>query len=310
MTAVGKMLVFLNLVFSLAVGAFAVLSFTADTHWRKGYDELSKKYQVVDANAKVYKTNSDRWSKERTDLNETLARVAGKELQVKGPDDVDRAARQATRVLEERRDTIEKLNRLLDDSRRDLVEERKKVSKYETVTSASQKDVERRQVDVEKMRSILDAETKKNNELVKDMNDLRDRAVAAEIQAKSFKDINSRLENQLQDMARDVARMRATIGSAGTAGVARTGVNPPPDNVEGLVRRAEAGLVSITIGSDAGLSRGHTMEVFRLGQNPKYIGRIRLVDVAPTTAVGQVVGRLSASIQVGDRVASRIVGGQ
>ena len=141
------------------------------------------------------------------------------------------------------------------------------------------------------MREILKAETDKNIQIVKDMNGMRDRAVAAEIQASSYKDMNGRLEKQLQEIARDMARIRA---NAGNTGVVR-GVNPPPDNVEGLVRRTDpSGLVTITIGSDAGLLRGHTMEVFRLGQNPKYIGRIKIVDVTPTQAVGQAAGRMLA----------------
>jgi hypothetical protein len=52
------------------------------------------------------------------------------------------------------------------------------------------------------------------------------------------------------------------------------------------------------------------MQVFRLGQNPRYLGRIKIVEVTPTQAVGQADGRLLAPIQVGDRVASSIMGGQ
>jgi len=44
-----------------------------------------------------------------------------------------------------------------------------------------------------------------------------------------------------------------------------------------------------------------------MGQNARYIGKIRIVDVTPTQAVGQASGRLSVPIQVGDRVASRII---
>jgi hypothetical protein len=51
------------------------------------------------------------------------------------------------------------------------------------------------------------------------------------------------------------------------------------------------------------------MEVFRLGQNPKYLGRIKIVEVTPTQAVGQAAGRMAATMQVGDRVASRVMGG-
>ena len=123
---------------------------------------------------------------------------------------------------------------------------------------------------------------------------------------KSFREINDRLEKQLQDMERTMARMRATGTTAGTR--LASGVNPPPENVEGLVKRTDGNLVSITIGSDAGLAQGHTLQVFRLGQNPRYIGQIRLIDVHPNQAVGQVMGRLTTPIKSGDTVASRILG--
>lgn len=91
---------------------------------------------------------------------------------------------------------------------------------------------------------------------------------------------------------------------------ART-VNPPTENVEGVVKSVDAssGLMTITIGSNAGLQKGHTLELFRLDKQPKnskYLGRIRILEVKPTEAVAQPVGRLSAPPQVGDRVSSRI----
>ena len=42
MTKVGKILVFFNLVFSMVVGAFAVLDYTARTHWVTKYKELGR----------------------------------------------------------------------------------------------------------------------------------------------------------------------------------------------------------------------------------------------------------------------------
>jgi RNA polymerase sigma factor (sigma-70 family) len=83
-----------------------------------------------------------------------------------------------------------------------------------------------------------------------------------------------------------------------------------PNPVEGLVRGVEGNLVKISLGSDAGLSTGQTLEVFRLGSNPAYIGRIKLVDVRARESVGQVMGRPMKAIEAGDRVASRIPSGK
>jgi hypothetical protein len=86
--------------------------------------------------------------------------------------------------------------------------------------------------------------------------------------------------------------------------------NPPTENVEGVVKRVDdnSGLVTISIGSDAGLTKGHTLEVFRLNP-PKYLGTIRLLEVKPTESVGKPTPtRQGDKIQSGDRVASRILG--
>ena len=75
------------------------------------------------------------------------------------------------------------------------------------------------------------------------------------------------------------------------------------------MRRIDGRNVMISLGSDAGLSKGQTLQVFRLGQGFGYVGRIKIVDVEAKQAVGEVMGRLSKPIQVGDRVASRITSG-
>ena len=67
--------------------------------------------------------------------------------------------------------------------------------------------------------------------------------------------------------------------------------------------------MKISIGSDAGLTRNQTLEVFRLSPLPKYLGTIRILEVSPNEAVAQPTGRPSAPLQAGDRVASRILGG-
>jgi hypothetical protein len=88
--------------------------------------------------------------------------------------------------------------------------------------------------------------------------------------------------------------------------------NPPAENVEGLVKAVDSsGLVRISIGRDAGLAMGHTLELYRLSVQPsksKYLGRIRIVETQPDEAVGQPIGRLTETPQVGDRVVSRILG--
>ena len=80
--------------------------------------------------------------------------------------------------------------------------------------------------------------------------------------------------------------------------------NSPPPNVEGVIKAVDAktGLVTISIGSDAGLQKGQTLEVFRLVPQPVYLGKLEVIELNPTQAVGKPEARSKATIQVGDRV--------
>jgi hypothetical protein len=305
MTAIGKILVFFNLLFSLGVGALTVLNFNARTYWADGYKKLETQATIADASRLAYQKQNKELTDEKQALNDKLVALVGKDA-FKEP---EKAGEKLAALLKDHQDQNRQLKAEIDRLNVALTAERKKSTQQESVAKTSLLDVERRQADAEKMRETLKAETERNILLVKEKNELRDRAVIAEIQAKSFKEIDDRLEKQLQEMARDMARLKANGGGGGSS-TAR-GVNPPPDNVEGLIQRTDtnSGLVTITIGSDAGLSKGNTMEVFRLGASPKYVGRIKIIEVTHNQAVGQAASKLNGQIQVGDHVASRILAG-
>jgi exonuclease VII small subunit len=79
---------------------------------------------------------------------------------------------------------------------------------------------------------------------------------------------------------------------------------PPsrPGGTEGSVKAIDpkTGLVTIDLGANAGIRKGDMLEVFRLKPRPLYLGRLRIVEVSATEAIGRPVK--PASIQVGDRV--------
>lgn len=309
MTAVGKILVFLNLVFSMVVGGFAVVDYAARTHWKDGFEKVKAQNDVLRAAADAYKRDADSLAKEKADL---FAKLEAQRVNwdPAGKDDKDTAFRvgeRAIAVLNDRARTIEELKTQIDTLRKQLAEEKGKNVNYLAMERAYKTDAERRVADTNILREALKKEQAKSFDLVKEANQARDEMVAAQIAAKTLKDRNTQLESQVQELARNLAQAKATLGAS--SGMLAKGVNPPPENVEGLVRRAEGNLVTISLGSDAGLAKGQTMEVFRLGANARYIGRIRLVEVEAKQAVGQLTGRATSPIQVGDRVASRILGG-
>jgi hypothetical protein len=94
---------------------------------------------------------------------------------------------------------------------------------------------------------------------------------------------------------------------------AETGARAGRESVEGLVKAVDekSGLLTITIGSDAGLAKGDTLEVFRIVPTPgkpKYLGKVSVIEVTASEAVAKPQGRLAVPPMAGDRVADRILG--
>jgi hypothetical protein len=287
MTVIGKILVFLNLLFCLIVGALVVLVYTVSTNYKAANDKLRDTNRVLQASNLAYQSEM---LKLRTDAD---ARIADANAKLKKAQDEVAAQVETSKGLRDQLNELQQKNQ-----------------RQDAVATASQEEVKLRQNDVEKLRTTLKEETEKNSKLVVENNKLIDQATAAQIQFRAVNETNQRLEAQLQQLARDMTRMRANLGATTT--VSR-GKNPPPESVEGLIKTTDpaSGLVTITLGSDAGLAKGHTLEVFRLNPIPsqsKYLGTIRILETTHTQAVGQPLGRMIAQPQAGDRVASRILG--
>jgi hypothetical protein len=90
----------------------------------------------------------------------------------------------------------------------------------------------------------------------------------------------------------------------------RQGINPEasvdgtPPKVDGVVLMVgRDNLVEISLGSDDGIRRGNTLEVFRA---TKYKGRVEVVQTSPDKSVAKIIpGFQQAKIERDDRVATR-----
>ena len=80
-----------------------------------------------------------------------------------------------------------------------------------------------------------------------------------------------------------------------------------PPRVDGIVTKVgEKVLIEVSIGSDDGLRKGHTLEVFR---NQSYLGRVVVKSLEPDRAVCEIIPEYRKGIiKRGDRVATRIIG--
>jgi hypothetical protein len=288
MTAVGKILVFLNLVFSLVVGAFVIMIYLARTHWVEEYKKLENNNTVLAASARTYQAEA-----------------------LKAQQDKDNEINKIKTELNHTQQDLESAKTVAEQLRSDLGKLQTEKRQESSLSTKYSTEVDKRQQDVATLRETLRKEQVLNSDLVKKNAELSEKELSAQIERRATQDRANRVEAELQRVYKEMARMRANGGSASLARAG--GKNPPPENVEGLVKNTDpSGLMTITIGSDAGLAKGHTLELFRLNPNAptqsKYLGTVRVIESDAHQAVVQPVNRLAAPAQAGDRVASRILG--
>lgn len=157
---------------------------------------------------------------------------------------------------------------------------------------ALRKAVEKLQAELrDRQKLILDLE-KQNTELTR-------LALAKQTELAAVTERLQRVTEQLEQLSREVARLQGKQAEPG-----KNAANPPAEPVRTVVKAVNDGLMTIAAGSDAGLQRGHTLEVYRLKPKPEYLGRLVIVDVRPNEAIGKLMGPAKQPIQVGDEVTS------
>src|ERR1700722_19568180 len=73
MTTLGKILAIVNLVLSLVVGAFIIMSYVARTNWHEAYNRVNDQLKVAQADAMSYKEETGEAQKAITALNAEVA---------------------------------------------------------------------------------------------------------------------------------------------------------------------------------------------------------------------------------------------
>jgi hypothetical protein len=287
MTVLGKTLVFFNLLFSIITGALVLMVFSARTNWQVATKKFEAELQVAQASVTAYQ-------KEAAD-----ARQAAQEEVAKVKAELDNTKGQLVQAQSH--------NKAEDDK---YVKETQKVAQQEATIKSITTDRDRNAEEVKILARQKDGMQKRIGELVKLNSDAHDGRVKAEIEANAHKTRNEQLVSTVKNLEKANQELRAKMGSSGGS-TSVASENPPPENVEGLIKKADAtsGLVTLSIGSDSGLAKGHTLEVYRLDPAAKYLGKLVVMEVWPHAAVGRPLGKPLGKIQEGDHVASKILGG-
>jgi len=287
MTILGKILVFVNLIFSLVTGALVIMVYVTQNNWVDGFDKLKKNYQVAEANARMYAAEVDEAkSKCNKDMMVLQAQIRTAQQEVA-------AARQ-----------------LLDAKTAELsqIEGRSKLTNNNV--SEATEELNRRKLEIDRLKEVLKQKEEKMVLMETQNTTWRNAAITSDITAKSEQDRNRQLLDQVAALTKELER-RQTPGAGSTSPhITSYGQRPPADDVEGIVVETDAksDLVTISIGSDSGVNKGNTLMVYRLKPRPEYVGMLSVIDAAPKQAVARPIKPLrSGPVQKGDIVASRIL---
>jgi hypothetical protein len=282
MTVLGKILVILHFILSLVAAALFVMVYAVHTNWKVAYDDLNKQYAAAVASATAYNQQAAE-----------SQRVAEERVRVK-QEELDKKAQELT---------IQKA--ALEQSQKDFSVATENINQQKRAIDSNAAQKKQQAEEIKRLEISLLAKDDQIRKLVETGNDLRKDKVNADIKAAGFEEMNRGLEKRVRELEEVVKKAK----QSGIQLVSSPGAdNPPPEDVQGVVKNVDkSGLVLVSIGTDAGIQKGHTLEVFRLGDSPKYLGKIRIIETHPYEAVGQIIGKPSGTIQKDDRVANKLL---
>jgi cell shape-determining protein MreC len=280
MTTLGKILVFVNLVFSLVTGALIIMVFSARTNWHSYSKKAEAAVNVANANMRAYaeevKLTKAKWDKEAGELRDQLTKLTAEREQLQ-------------------KDILDKDNQ--------FKQQLAQFKEVNTNAQGSTRELKQREGEVKQLQTTIAAMQQKQLDLEALNDEIRRRYIRADIAARTLQDRLKRMNESLEAVTKENDRLKHGTAIADDV--------KPPEDVKGIVLNADHKnqLITISIGSDAGLAKGHTLDVYQLGAEPKYKGKIRIIEVNHHEAVARPLNmHLAALIRKGDTVASDILG--
>lgn len=291
MNLIGKILTVLIFVMSLCFMMMAVMVYSTHVNWR---DEVMRAPTEVGPGQKVgLKYQLDDIRRDRDDLEAQL--------------------KKAVNTLEEekaaKRDQVAKLENERDELKRERDQLETQVQELNKTTTESVAVMERTQATLAEQY----AELVKLREDKRKAEENRDgsfaRVVALTDDLHQLQNEKTRLEDRQITLVADRQRMQDLLRA--------NDVNPDTDpnavlpRTSGIVSATPGGgLIQVNIGSDDGLKKGHSLEVYRVGPDAAtttYLGRVEIVDTQPDKAVCKIIPEYrKGAIAMGDRVTSKL----
>jgi hypothetical protein len=287
MNTVGKTLVILNFLFAVIVGGFLVVDFATRSDWKAAYKSLNDQVTVLKADRDTAVDSMNPLINKNKELETKLENLK------KDMDD---------QAVKAKADQLKFEGQLLD-TKIELDDARLSLTKART-------DVERLKVAEADLRGIVKEREAKILSQQDIIAKLGVAAIASEQKAVTAAERNQELLKQVQDLTAQMNQIKLAGATGQVPGITvKTGttLNPPPTLVKGKIERvdpADKTLVEISLGTDQGVNKNNTLEVFRTSPEPKYLGVVRIVDANFNKSVGRLIvapgTTVRPQLQVGD----------
>jgi hypothetical protein len=274
MTLVGKILVFLNLIFSVATAGLIVMVFTTRASWKTEYEKMRNVALVAEAAYKSTKISQDSDARSSQSLT--------------------KSEREEKLTITKERDALIATN---DDLRKQITTEREENRKQVAINSSLTSEVDALKTERDTLTGDVQKLRGEKLLIQKELNDQKLKTVNNQIEADSQRARAERLLTRLEEVEKNLNAANARLTALqGAGGKEPSLLNPPPvpapRDVKGTVRAVgTGGIVVISLGSDSGLNAGNKLEVYRIDpQNPLkslYLGELVISRTEPKQAVGQ-----------------------
>ena len=284
MTTMGKILVFVNFLFAVLTAALIIMVFTTRTHWAKGYEQAVRDRDAAVAEKESILVKMDSQVKEKDKELATVRNVL-KDKDV-ALNDTKTALKQANLEKQKSQD---------------------QATDAGAAASKALASLEAYQVENKNLQEQAKTERERVLQLGGKISEYAAKAIKAENDFRVAQERNQQLLIRLVEAER---KLQATQAGK-TADTARDAPNPPPDDIKGHVTGIDdsTGWVTINLGTDNGLLKGNTLEVYRYKPKPTYVGVLRIYDIKPHEAIGKLMGTgPRGRVLKDDEVASRILG--
>jgi len=287
MTFVGKILVVVQLMLSICFMAFAGAVYTSQLNWRDEAVSLRQQVESLQREMQQKQAEFDQQLK----VKEDRALEAEGQLQAARGD-----AEDYKRMLDAKQ-------QLLDAANTALAEQTKLATIAEEQAQAAQRESET-------LLGINDELIAAKNRLNAERLKLKDDVFSLE---RKVALVSERYEGVLDQVATLTNILRSSGLSTDPDDYPNLDSTPAPiveGKVLNIARSERAGgseFVDVSLGSDDGLRRGHSMFIYRDTDGGKYLGKIILTDVSADRAVGRVVQKpKNGTIERGDNVTTKL----